>query len=143
MRMNMKIVRMNMRKIMTTIIAQDWKEQQLPRLQTLLSPSSTFSEEPFSFMDTGEHHHNIMVTISCISYDQVLCPSEFSDPVFPVQEHCLLHRTGAAATLKRGHLQFNLDPEFPFFRCFTCSTPTSVLRYQHILLIGLKTGVKY
>ena len=29
---------------------------------------------------------------SCISYDQVLRPSEFLDPVFPVQEHRLLHR---------------------------------------------------
>ena len=77
--------------------------------------------------------------------DQVLCPSEFSDPVLPVQEHCLLHRTGAATTLKlfqSGYFHIFIflyfsyfsyfDRDSPIFRCFTCSTPTSVLRYQDL-----------
>ena len=104
-------MRMTMRKMIRIFMLQDWREQQLPRLQILLSPSFTFSEEPSLFMDTGQHyqllslifftvtiiptlgihipHHDLL-----IDNHQVLCPSKLSDPVFPVQEHRLLHRTG-------------------------------------------------
>ena len=58
------IMMMTMRFMITMLqpvsVIQDWREQQLPRHQTLLSPSSTFSEEHFLFMDTGQHycHHH-------------------------------------------------------------------------------------
>ena len=53
--------------------------------------------------------------------DQVLCPSEFSDPVLPVQEHCLLHRTGVVTTLKlfqREHFYIFI---FSYFHIFIFS----------------------
>ena len=37
---------------------QDLRERQPPRLQILLLPSSTFSEEHSLFMDTGQHHYH-------------------------------------------------------------------------------------
>ena len=42
----------------------------------------------------SRHRRNYPCNHHCLY--QVLCSSQFSDPVFPLQEHCLLHWPGAA-----------------------------------------------
>ena len=68
---------------------------------------------------------------------QVLCASQFSHSVLALQEHCLFHRTGGFFSSSK--LVCKIRQILLFYRFFTCSTPTSVLRCLISLPLFYKT----